>query len=368
MTNRNPHFFTKKSRIISNNPAYQKAIETYAIKLISQGLPPILSLKDIGYLTNTSNDFIKKIVQRNIDCYKKFTIRKKSGGLRWIYIPNSQLNSVQYWIKKNILSTRQPHFASQAYTKGNSVKKNASIHCNAEWMVKIDIKNFFESISELKVYKVFLNLGYSKFVSFCLARICTVQIKSKERLNSKRWKYQRTRNELILGSLPQGTVTSPLLSNLCAFDLDTRCSIIASQYNFIYSRYSDDLIFTSVVKDKKNALYLMREVFESLISLGYTPNYKKTSLVHSGNRKIVTGLVVNSDHPTLPKNFKIYIKNSLYYCKIYGPLEHCKRIGFKSVLSFRQHLKGKILFAKSIDPKLGASFESDYLKIIWPDT
>ncbi|TGN09656.1 hypothetical protein EHS11_11215 [Leptospira ilyithenensis] len=104
---------------------------------------------------------------------------EKSGGLRWIYIPNPQLNSLQYWIQKNILATRTPHFASQAYTKGNSVKKNASIHCNSEWMVKIDIKNFFESISELKLYKVFLNLGYSKLVSFCLARICTVQIKRK---------------------------------------------------------------------------------------------------------------------------------------------------------------------------------------------
>ena len=82
-----------------------------------------------------------------------------------ICVPEPTLLIVQRWINQRILSHAKPHQASTAFAEGCSIKRAAERHCCARWLIKLDVANFFESISEVRVYRVFVGLGYQPLVS-----------------------------------------------------------------------------------------------------------------------------------------------------------------------------------------------------------
>src|SRR5205823_5981263 len=98
---------------------------------------------------------------------------KKCAGFAVYGVRNVSLMQVQRWIAQRILALGRPHTASFAYAKGNSIKDAAALHCGCRWLIKLDVRRFFESISEIAVYHVFCRLGYQPLVAFELARICT---------------------------------------------------------------------------------------------------------------------------------------------------------------------------------------------------
>jgi RNA-directed DNA polymerase len=79
----------------------------------------------------------------------------------------------QRWIAQNILNAVDPHPASFAFAPRRSLLDGASRHAGCSWLIKLDLRNFFESISERRAYRVFKQLGYGGLISFELARICT---------------------------------------------------------------------------------------------------------------------------------------------------------------------------------------------------
>lgn len=92
--------------------------------------------------------------------------------------------------------------------------------------------------------------------------------------------------------LPQGAVTSPYLSNLVLYEFDKEIISYCSTYDVTYSRYADDLVFSSNIED------LLKEVYdflnEKLKEIGFNLNDKKTKFMSSNNRQIITGIVINS--------------------------------------------------------------------------
>ena len=114
---------------------------------------PVLSLGHLAHMAEVPYQFLRSTISRRIDPYRLFRIRKQgisdTDRYRVICIPDPALLRVQSWIAQNILSTATPHYASTGFAKGNNIVSAAHIHCNARWLIKLDIKRFFESITEI---------------------------------------------------------------------------------------------------------------------------------------------------------------------------------------------------------------------------
>jgi hypothetical protein len=81
--------------------------------------------------------------------------------------------SLQRWMNENILQHAALHEASVAFSNGDTIREAAAAHCECEWLIKVDIRNFFESITEAQVFRVFESIGYQPLIAFEMARLCT---------------------------------------------------------------------------------------------------------------------------------------------------------------------------------------------------
>ncbi|MBM9500518.1 hypothetical protein JWG44_09690 [Leptospira sp. 201903071] len=222
-----PHIFFQRAKAKGlSAESLTKAI-AYSERLTAGNLPVIYSLKHFSLITGTNYKYLRRIVKRYEDPYSIFQMRKRSGGVRNICVPSPFIAQAQKFITKHILSKIVPNTRSYAYHPGNKIFECCRQHCASRWIIKVDIQQFFENISELKVFKVFNTLGYTKLLSLELARICTRL--SDRKVNPKYWKVSKINNytaipgyfSKAIGSLPQGASTSPMLSNIVCREMDS---------------------------------------------------------------------------------------------------------------------------------------------------
>lgn len=354
----------------------------HAKNIIQHGkyILPIFTLRNLSFLAGVEYSFLREIVSREyIHPYRFFYIRKKGRNRRRkICIPNPQLCKVQRFLHKEVLQEFQIHPACFAYIRDSSIVDAASVHVESRWLLKLDIINFFDSISEISVYRAFRDNGFPALISFEMARICTwLSFRNPHEIDS-RWKIDHRHNYKIyhrssiseMGSLPQGAPSSPMLSNIVCFKLDETLEELAVENGLRYTRYSDDLTFStnSINFNRKSATLFISKVFSILKIHGFEPNKTKTEIIPPSSKKVVLGLNVDKKNVSLDKNVKYKIKQHIHFClhSDVGPINHAKRKGFSSVIGFRNHLKGLINYAKSIEPEFGEKMLSLYKKIKWP--
>ncbi|MBY6115978.1 reverse transcriptase family protein [Mameliella alba] len=345
--------------------------------------PAILTLNHLAKRTGVGYEWLRAFVMRQLmpgmdgDArpYRKFSIRKRSGGYRTIHIPEPKLMHTQRWINYHILREVSPHSASQAFTNGCSIKKCAIKHCGAQWMIKIDLEDFFGSVTEIQVYRVFRSLGYQALVSFELARLCTITPGDRSlRSRHPHWRVWKPNKEIptyskkYLGFLPQGAPTSPRLANLVMRRCDQEIQKLAKSYGLTFTRYSDDLCFSTRTKkfNRHAASKFIGEAYMVLAKYGYQPNLRKTSVVPPGAKKVVLGLTVDGQEPKISKEVRDKIRQHLYYLAKVGAAEHAHRRGFDSVWGLKCHLRGLIDFAHMIDEDLAQSYIKKFNEVDWP--
>lgn len=278
-------------------------------------LPKLQNIHSLSREINISVYTLNKIsfnIERN---YKEITVDKKSGGERTISIPSKKLKLIQLWILRSILEKVPFENSATAFRKKTNIKKNLEKHSGKDFFLCLDIENFFGSIEAKNVNNFFQTLGYNKNVSFILTKFCTYK-----------------------GALPQGGVTSPLLSNILNVQLDKRLNGFLSPKGIIYTRYADDIILSSNHPDK---LMKVKKRAEDIISdQGYSINSKKTRLLRIGSQRKIVGLVY-SDNQNIGIGRK---KKRELRAKIYdyetNPLT-------KIPLN---HLLGWMSFIKDVDP------------------
>jgi len=344
------------------------------------GLPPVLSLNHLSFLAKVPHKELREIVERTASPYTNFRIEKRplpGEPIRYriISVPSARLMRVQRWIDQHILKRIQPDEASMAFSEKNSVVEAAMLHCNAKWLVKVDVKNFFESITEQQVYRVFREVGYQPLVSFELARICTRQAVTPK--HGKRWRSGVCRWTTIpsyyalqLGYLPQGAPTSPRLSNLVARSLDVDVRKIATAEGLRYTRYADDLVLSSDTVEFRRSLAnkIIGQLHDALRSNGFSPNMAKTQIVPPRGRKVVLGLGVETDQPKLTRQFKARVRQHIYYLRHpdFGPARHAEECGGASIYGLRNHVQGLLAFAKGVEPEFANKYTAEFQKIKWP--
>lgn len=228
----------------------------------------------ISYDLSLDRSYIASIINRSIFFYRRFTIPKKNGGERVIYQASPELKSLQYWVRENVLKILPVSNAAFAYQAGNSIKKHAAFHKSAYFIFHADVERYFPSIRSkmlsdiLKKHQEELRERDLWFEDSCevIAKICF-------------------RND----SLTIGTVSSPMISNIIAYDFDEILTSYAEQIDCRYSRYADDIYIsgrTYIPNDTK------KYVKDCLLKYGFRMNETKTWFKSKKSRRKVTGLVI----------------------------------------------------------------------------
>lgn len=211
--------------------------------------------------------------------FRMFHIRKKSGGLREIKAPCRQLEVILTCVNELLRSIYSPSDSAIGFTPGKSVLDNAQIHVGHNYVFNIDLKDFFPSIPQARVWKR-LQLSPFNFpteIANVLAGLCCA------------FDEKTGRNVL-----PQGSPASPLLTNAICDTLDRRMKSVAKRFGLHYSRYADDMTFSSMHNVYQEVGEFRQEISRIIKEQGFIMNENKTRLQKAGARQEVTGLTVNA--------------------------------------------------------------------------
>lgn len=278
-------------------------------------LPKIYDIYSFSEKMGLSTTIIYLLSKQTQRYYNSVKIPKKRGGTRQLDIPSFAMKAVQNWIKVSILDKIPISSAAMAYRKGKKygIKNNAELHKGNEYILKIDFKDFFGSISREKVFYIFKTVGYNNTISDILTNLCTYQ-----------------------GRVPQGAITSPVISNIVCKRLDTRLKGLASKRNITYSRYADDLIFSS--NDEVLLKKTKKAIFEIVNNEGFNINRKKIRFILPDSRKSITGLLIVEKKVIVPKKVKRKVRAMIHNMIIAADYSNMNKI------------KGYISYISSIEP------------------
>lgn len=296
-----------------------------------------VQLKSMTYYANP--DISKKR-------YRTFTIKKKSGADRTIHAPVQGLKSILSSLNFVLQCMYVPHEAATGFVLEKSIVDNAKKHVGHHYVLNLDLKDFFHAFDRNRVklgfmYEPFNLNGDKEPLAFLLASLCThpFQIEGA-----------------IKAVLPQGSPTSPTLTNILCKKLDRRLNGLANRFGAAYTRYADDLTFSSPHNiyndDFKQELKRIIEEDQKLVI-----NPRKTRLQKAGYRQEATGLIVN-DKVNVRRRYVKQIRMWMYYWEKYG-YEKAEQIFRRDYLIDKGHVKkGRPNMANVIDGKL------EFLKLV----
>lgn len=279
------------------------------------GLPELNSFSDIASALNLELQHLQWLVYERgdsqVDHYIRFTIPKRSGGNRLISKPRPSLQKAQKWVQDTILRSQPLHSAAMAFRTGVSIVDNARLHAGSQVVVRLDLKDFFPSITFARVRGLFESFGYNPGVATVLTLLCTDSPRVMVSLEGQR-------HVVPVGerALPQGACTSPALANLVSRSLDRRIQGYCIKAGWVYSRYADDLVF-SCKEEAASPHRLIRGISSVIADEGFVVNGEKTRIMRAPNRQTVTGLLVNRDVGLTRKDLR-RIRAFLHRCSYQG--------------------------------------------------
>ena len=275
-----------------------------------RSIPPLLTRDDVaqylGVAPRTLTWWIWALNERKR--YYEFEIDRRTGGApRIIRAPIKPIKDFQHALLPLIAAGYTPRGHVHGFVKGKSAVTNASMHYRQRWILRIDLKDFFPSIHFGRVMGVFRAhpFEFPYDVATVLAQICC---------------YRR--------ELPQGAPTSPILSNLVCRGLDRSLAAIAKAMHCSYTRYADDMCFSSgrrqfpeeLATRRDSLVVLGHELRQTITEHDFVINEEKTRLMPWRQRQRVTGIVVN-ERLNVPREYARHLRAALYIWDRYGETE-----------------------------------------------
>lgn len=270
--------------------------------------------------------------------YHRFTIKKASGKLRYIYNPNDRLKFVQKRLDKVVLRKLPLLDCVSAYVKGRSCCDSAEQHVKKGVLIKMDLSDFFPSHSRARVRHFFRDeLGYSHYVADLMASLCTV----------------KENRDTIRTIVPQGSPASPQLCNLIAQSaLDIPLLLALEQRGWTYTRYADDLVLSHPEDlSHKDVNDIIKLTIEYIHKANYRVNYSKLRIVRRWHRQRTLGIVVN-EHPNIPVDIYRRYRAIIHNCLMQGFTVNAIRYGAEytdTPSAFASHLLGKCNYFRSVN-------------------
>ena len=302
-----------------------------------------LSISSNLQLANYLNVPLRRLTMYAYGCVRKYSCKvipkKNSGGTRIISAPVGQLKSLQRKLADCLSACYEPLDCVYGFVEGRSVADNARMHTRKRYVLTLDLEDFFPSITAPRVWGLFIKrLGLSKEVADTLTNLCCFD-----------------------GCLPQGAPTSPVISNMICWSMDRAFLSLASNYRISYSRYADDLVFSSTSSHRIKSIFDFDKegidgVSDKIIGIvetnGFHINKQKVHIASSGCRQLVCGIVVNK---------KCNIKRSDYR-KMRSLFHIWKAEGAESALI--QYLEGDPCYANRFCFDSGDDLERELIRHI----
>ncbi len=217
--------------------------------------------------------------------YIQYAIPKRSGGHRIIMAPKRRLKRLQRKLLVEMASL-PVHEAAHGFVKGRSVKTNATPHVGKKVVIKMDLQDFFGTVTFGRVRGLLIKYGYSFPVATSLALLMTEAQRQKVVVDGV-VNYTPVGNR----TCPQGAPTSPLICNAIAKCMDARLNGLAKSVGFTYTRYADDMAFSG---DNVEAVgQLLANIRRIVDQEGFVVNESKTRVMRAGQSQKVTGVTVN---------------------------------------------------------------------------
>lgn len=268
----------EKTQALKTRQDLLKLLNEVKADLLGSAAYPF-TMKKLLILCNPKNDGEKKQER-----YRSFSIPKKSGGERTISAPCGNLKWMQLCINEifKALYTASPY--AMGFAEGRSIVNNARMHTNQNYVFNIDLKNFFPSIDQARVWKrlQLAPFNFNSKVASVIAGLCCMR--------TIRYREELPFEEAFV--LPQGAPTSPLLTNAICDTLDRRLHGLAKRFGLHYSRYADDITFSSMHNVYQPDGDFRKELERIITDQRFTINAKKTRLQHCSVRQEVTGITV----------------------------------------------------------------------------
>lgn len=273
--------------------------------------------------------------------YQSFEIKKKSGSLRIINAPTKRLKTILQSLNLIFQCVYEPQNFATGFVKGLSIVDNANVHIGNRYVYNLDLKDFFHSFDRNRVKMGLLYdpiyMGKEKEnIAFFIACLCTHPFEV---------------DGIIKTVLPQGSPTSPILTNILCKKLDRRLKGLANRFGANYTRYADDITFSSTHNIYKDIIFKneLKRIIEDDQNLFINPT--KTRLQKVGTRQEVTGLIVNEKTNVQRKYIK-QIRMWLYYWEKYG-YEKAEQIFRRDYINEKGHVKNiNARLKKVLDGKL----------------
>ncbi|EXR46421.1 MULTISPECIES: retron St85 family RNA-directed DNA polymerase [Pseudomonadati] len=270
--------------------------------------------------------------------YKIYHIPKRTYGFRTIAQPIPELKNLQRITIKFLENELPVHNSAAAYIKGKSIKHNALSHCKNKYFLKLDFENFFNSINTTVFWKM-----WNSYTN--------IQIPTQDKTHIENllfWRPSKTSKKLILSI---GAPSSPFISNFCMYEFDQAVEEICLKHKVTYTRYADDLTFSTNTKDvlfdfPKYINSILLDVYDGQLRL----NSLKTKFSSKAHNRHVTGVTITNDKKiSLGRARKRYIKSLIF-----------KYINSDIDLEDISKLKGLLSFSYSIEPTFILSLKSKY--------
>lgn len=294
---------------------------------------------------------LRKIRWARVRMYQLFEISKSNGRARWITAPDRRLKFLQRRLLPLLDQLYQVRNPVHGFVSDRSVKTNAAAHLRKRFLVNLDVKDFFPSITENRITGALRSVGVPSAVADAIGHLTCVN-----------------------GQLPQGAPTSPVLSNMICFRMDRELLAFAKASRCIYTRYADDITFSS--HQPATALFesalppaglfapelLAPELAAIIGSNGFTLNPDKAHYADRNSRRMVTGVKVN-ELLNVDRRFVRNIRAVLHSIETLGPEDAQTKFdanGGKGSLA--SHLLGKISWLRHIRGQTDPVFRSIALR------
>ena len=275
---------------------------------------------------------LKKIWWFRGRMYSHFDISKRSGKLRLVSAPDYRLKMLQQKIARSLAKLYNPRKPVHGFVPDRSVRSNAESHLRRRFVLNVDLKNFFPTITEPRVQGLLESIGIDTDVAETVARICA-------------------NNDC----LPQGAPSSPVISNMICFRLDKALMKFSKENRLLYTRYADDITLSSF--QPPSALFegdrpdpgkvaeekLSDELRSIIKNNGFELNSEKIHYADKNSRRIVTGIKIN-EGMNVDRRYVRNVRTALFKVEKNGPAAAQAELKtrFGKTCKIQAHLQGKI--------------------------
>lgn len=340
---------------LSNRSVITAGEKNKILSHIESGKLIINTPTDVANLLEVPTGQLLYILYDRKNNYRNFIIKKKNGSSRIINAPYSGLAIIQQRLKTVLDYFYRPKKSAHGFIKNKSIISNAEKHTKKKYVVNLDLKDYFDTVTFPRIYGIFKSkpFNFSHPAATVLAQLCTYE-----------------------GKLPQGACTSPVLANLVSASLDKQLTQLAKRKNITYTRYADDITFSfkqdginEVIKLNEDKQYEVGEQLSAIIEKnGFKINNDKFRVQKKNEKQAVTGLTVNEKVNVNKKYIRLtrsmidkWSKDKIAAALLFATNKGIKtRDNNHAINIFRSHIYGRLSFIRMIR---GKNF-STYLKLM----